>query len=94
MAKKIIRNKEITKATRKFTDREQPRKVFWDKYDSMKQNLHELDDIYIITYYGVGGIGKSTLLRKLENELIEKEKNPYFVRMNKFFHKNGQFGIN
>ena len=45
MAKKIIRNKEITKATRKFTDREQPRKVFWDKYDSMKQNLHELDDI-------------------------------------------------
>lgn len=77
--KKIIRNKEIIKATRKFTDRELPRKVFWDKYEKMKQNINNLEDIYIITYYGVGGIGKSTLLRKIIEELKEKEEKPYYV---------------
>ena len=79
MAKKIMRKEEIVRATRKFTDREQPRKVFFDKYDALKQQLPDVDDIYVITYYGVGGIGKSTLLRKLQEELKEKEKNPYYL---------------
>lgn len=58
MAKKIMRKEEIVRATRKFTDREQPRKVFFDKYDVLKQQLPDVDDIYVITYYGVGGLEK------------------------------------
>lgn len=79
MAKKIMRKQEIVRATRKFTDREQPRQVFFDKYDALKQQLPDVDEIYVITYYGVGGIGKSTLLRKLQEELQEKEKTPYYL---------------
>lgn len=71
--KKIIRNKELQKATRKFTDREQPRKVFWDEYRKLEQNLKNDEDIHVITYYGVGGIGKSTLLRKITKELEEEK---------------------
>ena len=71
--KKIIRNKELQKETRKFTDREQPRKVFWDEYRKLEQNLKNDEDIHVITYYGVGGIGKSTLLRKITKELEEEK---------------------
>lgn len=46
--KKIVKNKKIEKATRKFTDRELPRKVFWDKYETIKQNKNNIEDIYII----------------------------------------------
>ena len=77
--KKILRNKEIVKATRKFTDRELPRKVFWDKYNLMKENISNLEDIYVITYYGLGGIGKSRLLRQIIEELKENEKKPYYI---------------
>lgn len=77
--KKIIRNSEIIKATRKFTDREEPRKVFWDKYKILKENFKNAEDIYLLTYYGVGGIGKSSLLRKLIDELKEKEEKPYYL---------------
>ncbi len=70
--KKIIKDKEPIKATKKFTDREQPRKVFWDEYTKMEANLKNLEDIFVISYYGVGGIGKSSLLRKLGTEMNEK----------------------
>ena len=79
MAKKIIKKNEVVKAVRKFTDRTQPRKSFFDKYEKLKESFANIEDIYIINYYGVGGIGKSTLMRKLQAELQEKEKKPYFV---------------
>jgi len=50
-----------------FTDREEPRKAFWDVYNSMVPG-----DYTAIAYYGVGGIGKTTLLRKLAQEIDEK----------------------
>ena len=58
MAKKIMRKQEIVRATRKFTDREQPRQVFFDKYDALKQQLPDVDEIYVITYYGVEELEK------------------------------------
>lgn len=64
---------KIIKATREFTDREEPRKAFWEKYNSVNDK-----EIKIISYYGFGGIGKSTLLLKLKDELLEKEKNHKF----------------
>ena len=52
-----------------FTDREVPRKVFWDLYDSMSVDNGECE---VLTYYGIGGIGKSSLLNKLSLELEDK----------------------
>ena len=80
MVKKIIKSKEIEKATKIFTDREKPRQVFWNEYNKLKENIGNIDDIYIITYYGVGGIGKSTLIKKLITELEEQEQDPYYLK--------------
>ena len=70
-------NISIIKAVKEFTDREEPRKVFWDKYDFIKNNMHDnkVSPINVITYYGYGGIGKSRLLLILRDEIIEKESN-------------------
>ena len=62
----FVRNKT---AAEKFTDREEPQKAFWEKYDSLNVNNGEHD---IIHYYGIGGIGKSTLLKKLRDDLSKK----------------------
>lgn len=50
-----------------FTDREEPRKAFWDLYESMQPGAYE-----VLSYYGLGGIGKTSLLIKLCHELEEK----------------------
>lgn len=63
-------NQTEWKAIKEFTDRAEPRKVFWEKYEEKKNNKN--NEISIITYYGMGGIGKSTLLRKLVDEIKEK----------------------
>lgn len=83
MAKKIRKNIGVERATRKFTDREEPRKVFWDKYNMMRNNFSNLEDIFVITYYGISGIGKSALLRKIVQEIKEKaeanKEKPYYL---------------
>lgn len=61
--------KEIIKAVDYFTDREDPQKSFWKLLNSMKSG-----QIEVINYYGDGGNGKTTLLRKLQKEIIEKSK--------------------
>ncbi len=81
MAKKINRNKNLIKANKVFTDREVPREVFHNEYNLMKHNIQlgtEVDP-RIITYYGIGGIGKSTLLKQIQKELIEKEESPFYT---------------
>ncbi len=70
----FVRNKT---AAEKFTDREEPQKAFWRKYDSFNVNNGEHD---IIHYYGVGGIGKSTLLKKIRDDLLKKESFDVFMK--------------
>ena len=77
MAKKIIKNTNTPSATRIFADRIEPRRVFWDKYDKLEKNFQNIEDIFVITYYGIGGIGKSALLKKLSQEM--QEKNVYHI---------------
>ena len=52
-----------------FTDREDPRGSFWELYHAMNPG-----DSEIIHYYGVGGIGKTTLLKQLQTEIAQKTK--------------------
>lgn len=43
---KFIENDEIEigiKATKEFTDREEPRKVFWDKYNMMASEMNVME---------------------------------------------------
>lgn len=53
-----------TTVVKEFTDRLEPRKAFWNRYTKMKN-----EGSTIINFYGAGGIGKSSLLRNLQEEL-------------------------
>lgn len=74
-----VKRKNIKqKANKIFTDREEPRKAFWDEYTNFCRNFGE-DKITVLTYYGIGGIGKSELLKKIINEMQETLESPQYV---------------
>ena len=56
-------------AVREFTDRINPREAFWNRYDKMIS-----EGTTIITYYGAGGVGKTSLMNKLMNELDRRNE--------------------
>ena len=65
------------KGRRVFTDREEPQKVFWDRFNSLDENRQS-----VVNYYGVGGIGKSSLIDHLVSNLrklrhVANEKSDY-----------------
>jgi tetratricopeptide (TPR) repeat protein len=62
---KFTLQSKIPSAQRYFTDRTDPRKVFTNNLDSFISNKHSL-----INYYGMGGIGKSRLIKELNKELL------------------------
>ena len=49
---------------KEFADRVELRKSFWKRYEKMVQ-----EGSILISFYGAGGVGKSALLRKLEEEV-------------------------
>ena len=54
-----------------FVDRINEREEFWNKL-----NLNQKE---VINYYGIDGMGKTTLMNQLINELKEKDSKIYFV---------------
>lgn len=72
MGLKVRKQETIPQASRIFTDREIPRKSFWKNYNDFKAKMDD-GDIKVLAYYGIGGIGKSTLLRKLISEMDEAQ---------------------
>ncbi len=74
MVDKILLESEL------FTDREEPRRSFWKSYQKCKDGVqNNSGDIFVLTYYGVGGIGKSSLLKKLMSEMDAQMENPRYV---------------
>lgn len=79
--KAIVENEELfgnhkKRALELFTDRIEPQKVFNRHYDSLFEEIKALEiNTHVIYFYGIGGIGKTTLLNKIELMLAEKEKN-------------------
>lgn len=77
---KVRKNKETTKAVRVFTDREEPRAAFWKQYNATKEEMRQEEcNIRVLNYYGIGGIGKSSLLKKIISELDEQIESPRYV---------------
>ena len=80
---KRIKPTEEVKATRIFTDREEPRNTFWQQYNAAVADLsNEDEDIRVIHYYGVGGIGKTSLLKKLMEEMNQQLTKPLYAHYN------------
>ena len=60
----------MTNANRQFTDRTEPQAAFQDAYLKMAAAQDpSANGSHIITYYGMGGIGKSRLLKQLRQNL-------------------------
>ena len=77
---KIRTKKSQLKASRIFTDREEPRAAFWRQYRRLEEEIaQEEANVHVLTYYGIGGIGKSSLLKKIMEEMDERVDEPMYV---------------
>ena len=77
---KIRTKKSQLKASRIFTDREEPRAAFWQQYRRLEGEIaQEEANVHVLTYYGIGGIGKSSLLKKIMEEMDERVEDPLYV---------------
>ncbi|NMD37815.1 MAG: tetratricopeptide repeat protein, partial [Christensenellaceae bacterium] len=64
----------------KFTNREKPLEIFWNKYNNYKENMKTgKPDISVLMYYGFGGFGKSALIKQLKLEMEQKLQKPQYV---------------
>lgn len=64
--------KKRTTAEKKFTDRTEPQKTYKQLLAQAKENM---DEFFVLVYYGIGGVGKSSLIRKLAQYTKEQEIN-------------------
>lgn len=69
---------EELKAEKLFVDRIEPRKIFWESFTEIKGGL---DEPLVLNYYGVGGIGKSSLHGQLVKELHERRPDVKYVEL-------------
>lgn len=79
---KVRSRRDPFRASCLFTDREEPRQAFWDKYAQLKAEMPLESNVHVLVYYGIGGIGKTQLLYKLGKEMDERLKNPRHVLLN------------
>ena len=75
----IVTGQDLPIAVREFTDREEPRAAFWKKFHAVEEaHARKEKKVHVLSYYGVGGIGKSSLLKKLQAEMKEKDAAAFF----------------
>ena len=56
---------------RAFTDREEPRKRFWDSHAYLAEHP---DEFTVFSFCRIGGIDKTMLVKKLCEELRERDR--------------------
>jgi hypothetical protein len=64
-------------ASKEFTDREEPRDLFNDAVNELFRT-GKVRENRVIVYYGVGGIGKTSLQKQLKTELQDKYPNAVY----------------
>ena len=55
-------------AVKKFTDRSEPREAF---HRILRDGMNHPDEFNVLTYYGIGGFGKTRLITELSKEIDE-----------------------
>lgn len=63
---KIRAKRKVLQANKIFTDREEPRAAFWKNYELHQLRMKESGDIRVLSYYGIGGIGKKYVVEKAD----------------------------
>ena len=92
MPKKTKKRKEVTYKDMVFVDRVGPRNRFWETADSLlKITEEDPEQIDLMQYYGVGGIGKTQLLYQLLKEIKEKNLSKYNNRIKPIYVHIPQF---
>ena len=71
--RKKLGQKTTVSAQRKFTDREE----FQESFKKALNNVNN-QDFNILTFYGVGGVGKSSLQKHLKEEHLDKNKDSVY----------------
>ena len=68
--------------SKQFTDRVEARELFWEEYQKLSTEINEgktgtdptQTNPKLINYYGIGGMGKTTLINQLIKELSKNDK--------------------
>lgn len=66
------------KATKEFTDREEPQKSFAENYNKL---LEKKDFFKILVFYGFGGLGKTALLKHLNKKSKSENEINIFINL-------------
>lgn len=86
--KTILGLKSNIPAQRQFTDREEPQESFKKALENINEKEYS-----ILTYYGVGGVGKSSLQKHLKSHHLDNNPNNIYswvdfdIQANRFIHK-------
>lgn len=78
---KVKTTRKLESAAREFTDREAPRASFWKQYAAVKAELGGDSNVHVLSYYGIGGIGKTSLLNRLMAEMEKNVEKPLYVHV-------------
>ena len=73
------KNKDKINVEIDFIDREETQERFFKKYEVYKEGL-ENKDISVVSYYGYGGVGKSSLMQQLKKKIKSKYGNNLVIR--------------
>jgi len=68
-------------ASKKFTDREVPREIFLKRVNLASNESIKDKGFHVLVYYGVGGIGKTSLINQLIIDLTENYPNSVYTRL-------------
>ena len=63
---------------KRFTDREEPRKIFRDALEEAIRD--DSGKVSVLDFYGIGGIGKTALLMELK-KILASDKSPVKARL-------------
>lgn len=77
----IGRKQQEYTAEKRFTNREESKGIFMDTLKKISQRESSIDDFDVIMYYGVGGIGKTSLQNHLQEELLEHESDALYTQI-------------
>ena len=73
MAKKTKRMTRDLFEEKTFFDRDEARRAFWERYEIVKNDSE--GNFQVLMYYGLGGMGKTSLLQQIGKEIDEKNEN-------------------